>query len=237
MGEKQVTIVTLAILGVVLLAGGGGILYIHTKVIKDKQAQITKKRSEKKIADDKRKLLEKDPKLGKSKMEATLERLMNEAATKRSRIPDFAGPEREGEPAIALEYDYFVNLVEKMKRRSGVILTVMRWLPPKRVTGAAAARAPKLPPNIHKASFEITCQGTFYQLVRFLNLAETAERFVNLESFTMTAGKTNQPNVIPLHQLKVSLHTFAYKTPTTAPAAKDKEKPVETAPTKSTDFP
>lgn len=338
MNEKTITIITLAALGVVLIAGGGGIYYIQFKLIKDRKAEAGKTSGEVKTAKDKAAKLEKkfvdkkDPegaafdvmmsdgkttvsscrlqipsvrfrgdageqdydvtaiqaieigaetdtivlqeknvrlkgklltsefpakrgtenlKLDRTNVKSItqvlynpLELLHREKTRKMgllsARIPMFRGPHRKEEADVDLENDILFVQIEKVRRQSNVGISSSKFVPPKRLAGAAAARAPKIPANIHKVQYEFIVGGGFYQLLRFINLIETSDRSINVDFFTMTAGKpgSGKETGAIFHALKITLHSFSYRS-ATGPAKpapkkdekkdpKKEEKPVET---------
>ncbi len=222
MSEKQITIITLAILGVILLTGGGGVFFIKTKVIRGKEAEIGKidaqiRKDQQKAAlmvrDQKDPLSPNDPKKNKSKLEVKLADKIKEEALKTARIPDYRAADLEDKTVVDREYDAFVNQLEVMRVNTGVEFSSMRWLTPKKATGPGAAKAPKLPANVLQSSFEIVCWGAFTDLVQFLEQLERCGRHVTVDSFVLSPGRaTDQEGV---HSMKVTLNTFAYRS--TAP--------------------
>jgi len=142
-------------------------------------------------------------------------------------IPPFKGSESPGEPEVDLEYDAFIVLIERLRRQAGIAITQAKWVAPKRATGPGAKQT-RLPVGLHKSDFEIQCLGGFYQLLRFLNLLETVNRQINVETFQVTAGKSTG---VALHSMKVTLYTFSDQgTGPAQPTKKDDKTPTPTTP-------
>lgn len=239
MSEKQITIITLAILGVLLFAGGGGVFFVKAKVIRGKETEIKKVEAQTQKDKDKARLMARDqkdplypndPKKNKSKLEVKLEEKIKEEAQKTARIPDYRAADPEDKTVVDREYDAFVNQLEVMRVNTGVEFSSMRWLTPKKVTGPGAAKAPKLPANVLQSSFEIVCWGAFMDLVQFLEQLERCGRHVTVDGFVLTPGKATDQEGI--HSMKVTLNTFAYRS--TAPIS---VPPATAADVKSAEYP
>jgi len=242
MSEKTVTFITLGVLGVIVLSGGGGVFFVKSSIGK-KKGELSKLSAAITVAKNKSAKVAKtlpnpdhpdDPKKNISGLELEKRKVEAEETSKAGRIPFFRGKMRSGEPEIDVEYDVFFNQIEALRHKTGVAITSGRWLVPKKLTGAAAAKAPKLPANLHKATFELVCWGLFKDLVQFVGLLERSARQATVDTFVISAGRGPVPGI---HSLKVSLSTFAYKA--TAPVAGEEkgEKPPTSTPVRSTEFP
>lgn len=152
----------------------------------------------------------------------------DKAQSLEGRIPNFKGEEKPGEVEVDLEYDAFMNMIERLRRQAGIAIAQMRWVAPKRATGPGAKQV-KIPASLHKSDFEIQCVGGFYQLLRFLNLLEMANRHIVVENFQIAAGKSTG---MALHTMKVNIFTFAYQGtgPGKAPEKKDEKQPTTNVP-------
>ncbi|MBI2901668.1 MAG: hypothetical protein HYY17_15905 [Planctomycetes bacterium] len=148
------------------------------------------------------------------------------------KVPPYAGEERRGEPVVDLEYDIFFNHIDRLRRQAGVLVPSGKFVPPKRA--APGAKQVRVPASMQKADFELICVGSFYQLLRFLNLLETAQRHVTVETFQITAGKSVG---VAYHSLRLNLYTFSFQgaAPGTAPK-KEETTPISTTVT-SKDLP
>ncbi len=211
MSEKKIMILCVAGLALVLLGGGGGFYFLWFNVLAAKEKELAEVKAE---IDAMNAKIKKIPDLKKD-----VETLKKDAEERLKSIPNL---ERK-------EYDAFVDLLDKQRKQAGVFVSKASWVVP-----------PKLkktyPPSIHKAQYEMTVTGGFFQLLRFLNLLEGLRRFVNVESFTVlpvaAPGSSGKGRVTALtREMKLVLYSFTYKQstkPPEAPAAPPKmQKSVE----------
>lgn len=209
MSEKQITLITVIILGVVLLGGAAGVWYLYFNVLEDakKEVEVLKK----KVAAD----LKKQKAIPGLKIK--LAEKEREAAEKVLQIPDFGKQ----------EYDRFINTIEDLKRKAGIqIWSAQEVLQRRGVARRGQGGAAQLPPDVHRVDYEMTCNGEFFPLLRFLNLLETDTRFISVEGCTIsvptTAGAVETGALV--REMKLRISTYSYTTKALF-GKKDKEPP------------
>src|SRR4029078_483135 len=89
------------------------------------------------------------------------------------------------------------------------------------------------PAPIHKVQYDISVQGSFYQLIRYINLLEQQRRFIGVDNFSIAKGagdtsklKAAAPQrdlgardpaklkaAAPKRALKLSIYSYTYKQP------------------------
>ena len=85
--------------------------------------------------------------------------------------------------------------------------------------------------------YDITVSGSFYQLLRYINLLEQQKRFIGVENFAVTKSGTTETGLskaaAPRRDLKITIYSYTYKLP-----AKPFELPPEESRSgRSTDIP
>ena len=207
MNEKKVTVITIVCLVLILLAGGGAIYYLEFDVLAAKQVELDGLKAQ--VADAKKKQAE------IKIIEANIKRIQEALQVESKKIPDL---DRE-------EYDKLANMLDDFRRRAGVTVDRASWNTPKPPFAIASrpTRLTSIPPNVHKVEYDLTVSGTFYQLLRYINLLEQQTRFMNVESFTITPGAASPTPVVagaaaaavrqppPQRNLKVTIYTYTYK--------------------------
>ena len=75
------------------------------------------------------------------------------------------------------------------------------------------------PATVHKVQYDLMVNGSFYQLLRYINLLEQQKRFIGVENFNVTKsaigqdlekGKAATPQ---RRDLKVTIYSYTYKLP------------------------
>jgi Tfp pilus assembly protein PilO len=227
MNEKKVTIITVVCLILIVLAGGGAIYYFQFEVLAEKERELEAVRARVKDAKDK---VAKIPGLIKK-----IEEIQKALEVEGKRIPDLS---RE-------EYDKLADLLDGFRQRSGVTVDRAGWGTPKAPIPIAGRpnRLTAIPRNVHKVEYDLTVTGTFYQLLRYINLLEQEQRFLNVESFSVvpgaqapvrpTAAGVVAPQAPLRRDLKVTVYTYTYRP---VPKPFELEASVE-PPSLSTDVP
>jgi hypothetical protein len=199
MNEKQFTIIWVVALVIILLAGGGAIWYLQFDVLEEKRAQLKAEKA--KVADAKSKK-DKIPTLKKS-----IEALGKKANELAGYIPNLD----------RAEYDIFAELLDELRKKAGVSVPRASWTVPNRPTPIPGRPAFVQPATVHKVQYDITVNGSFYQLLRYINLLEQQKRFIGVENFSVTKGGANETNLskasAPRRDLKITIYSYTYKLP------------------------
>jgi Tfp pilus assembly protein PilO len=219
MNEKQFTIIWVVALVIILLAGGGAIWYLQFDVLVEKRNQLKVVKG--KVADAKGKK-DKIPALKKS-----IEALGKKANELASHIPNLD----------RAEYDVFAELLDDLRRKAGINVPRASWTVPARPTPIPGRQAFQQPANIHKIQYDISVNGSFYQLLRYINLLEQQKRFIGVENLAVTKTSTKDENLAkganPRRDLKVTIYSYTYK----MPKMPFELPPEETRAGRSTDIP
>ncbi len=205
MSEKQVLIITAVVMALVIIGGGAAVWWLQFNVLAGKRKQVAELTKKVEDAQDK---ASKIPGLKKE-----TDRIEKEIAEKQKRIPNLD----------RMEYDRFANLLDEKRSRAGVSVPTAKWV----ATGRQAATrggGRSVPATMHKVQYEMTVRGTFYQLLKYVNLLEEESkdsRFINVESFTITSGggggeKEGQARHV--RDMKLVLYSYTYR-------PKEKEPP------------
>ena len=201
MSERQVTIITIAILGVIVLGGGFSIWYFQFNVLAGLQEEVDNVRAQVKDAEKKQKAI--------PTLQGKVKGLEEDVARVQDRIPDYDTD----------EYDQFINSMADMSRKAGVVIAVGKP-EPKRRQGRAikGLKLKKIPPNVHQVEYTFVVVGRSYPLLRFINLVETASRFIEVKECEFSRLETTEddPALKSLRQVKLKVGTYAYKVPAAA---------------------
>jgi Tfp pilus assembly protein PilO len=201
--EKKVTIITIACLAFILLAGGGAIYYFQFVWLDELQVQL------KAVTDERDKT--------KAKVEM-IEPLKKEIAKLKIDVKD-----RDGKiPALdRAEYDRFANLLDDMRRRSGVTVSRGAWVNPTKPSPVAGSSRPArvIPGTVHKVQYDLAVSGGFYQLLRYLNLVEQHTRFINVQDLTISKSSSSDssPAAALRREMKLTLYSYTYRPGTEIP--------------------
>jgi Tfp pilus assembly protein PilO len=215
MNEKQFTIIWVVALVIILLAGGGAIWYLQFDVLVEKKAQLDDVKA--KVLDAKNKQAKIEP------LKKSIEALTKKANELASHIPNLD----------RAEYDIFAELLDDLRRKAGVNVPRAAWTVPTRPTPIPGRPAVAQPATVHKVQYDMTVNGSFYQLLRYVNLLEQQKRFIGVESFSVVKSGGEVKGSAPRRDLKVTIYSYTYKLP-----AKAFELPIEeTRSGRSTDIP
>jgi len=219
MSEKQVTILSVVILAVILVAGGAAVWYFQFNVLvkdKDELAALEKQVSEDRAKRDQIERLEKE-----------IAKLKEDEAREIERVPNL---DRS-------EYDRFIDGIERMRRQAGTIISEARLGQAGRGQPLArGAGAKALPPFVKQVDYEFNCQGPFFPLLRFMNLLETEKRFIEIGSCTISSSKRDLSPGVPglVRDMRISVVTYSFQPSGRGAAAPG---PQEEAPLPSTPLP
>jgi Tfp pilus assembly protein PilO len=197
MNEKQFTIIWVVALVIILLAGGGAIWYLQFDVLVEKRKVLDGVKQQVQVAKDKK---AKIPQLRASIAELTKQ--ANELAT---HIPNLD----------RAEYDVFAELLDELRRKAGVTVPRATWQTPGRPVPIPGRPAFNQPATVHKVQYDITANGSFYQLLRYINLIEQQRRFIGVETFNVAKGTEGKGTATPKRNLKLVIYSYTYKLPAT----------------------
>ena len=197
MNEKQFTIIWVVALVIILLAGSGAIWYLQFDVLVEKTRELEAVRAR---VSEARAKVAKIPMLEKSIKELT--KKADELAT---HIPNLD----------RAEYDVFAELLDELRRRANVVVPRVSWGVPARPAPIPGRPPVVQPPTIHKVQYDISVVGSFYQLIRYINLLEQQRRFIGVENFTIGKGPGDpkQKTTAPKRDLKLTIYSYTYKQP------------------------
>ena len=218
MNEKQFTIIWVVALVIILLAGGGAIWYLQFDVLEEKRAALKVVKG--KVADAKSK---KEKIKGLKESIVALTKQANDLA---AHIPNLD----------RAEYDVFAELLDDLRRKAGVNVPSAKWGVPMKPTPIPGRQAFVQPATVHKVQYDITVNGSFYQLLRYVNLLEQQKRFIGVENLSISKGSEpggkDKPTT-PRRDLKIQIYSYTYRMP-----KQPFELPAEEARSgKSTDIP
>lgn len=202
MNEKQVTIITIVILTLFVLAGGSGFYYLYFVVREEKLQEL-----------------------------AALDAQVNDANVKVAKIPalleEIKGLEKKEKSLILhipdlsrMEYDIFANMLDGFRNQAGVSVSKGTWTTPTRPSPLPGRPAVNVPPTVHKIQYDLNATGTFYQLLRYVNLLEQQRRFIGVQNFTIGKAGTDLQDKsgrvkAPKRDLKITIYSYTYKPPPT----------------------
>lgn len=207
MSEKKITLITLIVLGLILLGGAGAIWYLYFNVLAAEEEEITQLQS--KVAQARRKQSQ------LKSLREMLDKLTKDAEEKAARIPSLD----------IEEYDRFANTIEGLKRQAGIFVWQAAHIEERRsVSRRGMAAGKRLPPQVHKVDYEFLCTGRFFPLLRFINLLETNQRFLEIQSCSISTWEEalqDDPRS-DLREMKIKVTTYTYEV-SAVPGGKKKE--------------
>jgi hypothetical protein len=199
MNEKQFTIIWVVALALIIIAGGTAIYFLQFDLLEQKEQELQVVRGQ--VADATKK---KNAIPGLRTSIAELEKKEAELIT---HIPNLT----------RAEYDVFAELLDELRRKAGVSVSRAGWAVPSRPTPVPGRPAAVQPPTVHKVQYDLAVSGTFYQLLRYVNLLEQHRRFIGVESFTISKGQggDGKGQILPKRDLKITIFSYTYKLPPT----------------------
>ena len=198
MNEKQFTVIWVVALVIILLAGGGAIWWLQFDILVEKKAELEAVRAQVQIATNKKNKIK--------ELNESIKKLEEKEAELIQHIPNLD----------RAEYDVFAELLDEFRRKAGVTVPRVNW--------STAARTPPSPgrpgqpASIHKVQYDVAVTGSFYQLLRYINILEQHKRFIGIENFTIAkAGADPAPGSkgasAPKRDLKIIIFSYTYKLP------------------------
>jgi Tfp pilus assembly protein PilO len=194
MNEKQFTIIWVAALALIIIAGGAAIYFLQFNLLEEKEQELQAVRT--KVADATKK------KNAIPGLRASIAELEKKEAELITHIPNLT----------RAEYDTFAELLDEMRRKSGVAVSRAAWTVPARASASPAAKVQ--PATVHRVQYDLSVTGSFYQLLRYINLLEQNRRFIGVESFTIGKGSTGDKEksaALSRRELKVTIYSYTYK--------------------------
>lgn len=189
MNEKKGLIITLAVLALILIAGGAGIYYLQFVVLEEKRIEL-----------------------------AGLAQQVQAATNKKDQIPALKNQKKDLEdklkdlqPKIPYldrdEYDRFADLLDEIRQHAGVTVSRGSWQ-----TAGASART-NTPPSMHRVVYELSVTGGFYQLLRYINLLEQKKRHIHVSAIGVVRGAADAKKGSFSRELKIQLMSYTYRRP------------------------
>jgi Tfp pilus assembly protein PilO len=195
MNEKQFTIIWVVALVIILFAGGGAIWYLQFDVLVRVRQELDGVKGQ--VADAKSKQA-KIPQL-----KASIVELTKKAESLASHIPNLD----------RMEYDRFAELLDELRRKAGVNVPRAAWTVPSRPVPIPGRPAVNQPASVHKVQYDLTVNGSFYQLLRYVNLLEQQRRFIGVENFNIMKGGGSEglKGAAPRRDLRITIYSYTYK--------------------------
>jgi Tfp pilus assembly protein PilO len=193
-------ILSIVVLVAVLLLGGGAVYYLQFVILAEKQAELDQVSKQLDEANAK------VAKIGDLKKE--IENLEKDEKAKLEKIPNLD----------RLEYDTFANLLDLLRKRSGVFVSRAAWFNFKPTT--TQGRTPKTYPQaIHRVQYDLTVTGGFYQLLKYIHLLEEQRRVINIDNLTLSprAASGSDKGAALMRDMKVTVYSFTYRQPEQLP--------------------
>lgn len=193
--EKQMTILTVAAICLTAIAGGVVIYYFQFDVLAEKKKTLATvetsiEAEQKKVPD--------------------IETFNREIKDLQQKIKGIEGTI----PALSIEeYDKFINTMEELRRQSGVTIASARFS----LTGRSAPLSPSLPGRISRVEYSMAVTGSFYHLLKFLNVIETQSRFIHVVRFSINPLAAKEGSDACTMPLVIS--TYIFNKPFTPAAA------------------
>ena len=198
MNEKQFTIIWVVALVLILLAGSGAIWYLQFDQLVEREKELASVKSQVAAATQK--------KLKIPVLQESIKGLKKEEIDLMQHIPNLD----------RAEYDVFADKLDDLRRKAGVSVARATWTIPARATPVPGRPARNQPASIHKVQYDINATGSFYQLLRYINLLEQQSRFIGVESFTFSKAGIETPGpgaraAAPKRDLKIVIYSYTYK--------------------------
>lgn len=196
MNEKRATIITVVCLILIVIGIGASVYYFHMVVLEEKKKELATVETAVKAAKDKQ-----------AKIPGLLKQIENLKKEEEQLIKHIPNLDRA-------EYDTLANMLDGHRRRAGVGVDTARWVTPTKKQPVAGLPAKNVPPTVHKVQYDINVDGSFYQLLRYVNLLEQESRFINVETFSIaksTETEIGPARGAPKRNMKVTIYSYTYK--------------------------
>jgi Tfp pilus assembly protein PilO len=199
MNEKQVTLITIVVLVLFLLAGGGGFYYLYFVILDEKTQELDALKTQ--VAEAEAKVAKIDD------LKKQIVALQEQEKEKIKKIPNLTRQ----------EYDGFAVLLDKFRTQSGVEVSRGSWATPTQPAPVPGYKPVQVPNTVHKVQYDLTATGSFYQLLRYVNLLEEQTRFIGVKDFSIgkASGQETRGGApkVPKRDLKVTIYSYTYKLP------------------------
>lgn len=198
MNEKQFTIIWVAALVLILIAGGTAIYFLQFDMLEEEKRKLVEVQGQVLEATKKKNAID-----GLKKSIAELQKKEAELIT---HIPNLT----------RAEYDVFAELLDEIRRKAGVTVSRAGWGVPSRPTPIPGRPPVVQPPTVHKVQYDMAVTGNFYQLLRYINIIEQNKRFIGVDNFAITKGAGGDAvkgSEAPKRDLKITIYSYTYKLP------------------------
>ena len=189
MNEKKGLIITLAVLAVILVAGGAGIYYLQFVILEEKRVELAGLEQQVHAANNKKNQI--------PKLKADRDALQVKLQDLQPKIPYL---DRD-------EYDRFADLLDQIRQHAGVTVSRGAWQ-----TTAGSSRT-NTPSSMHRVVYELNVTGGFYQLLRYINLLEQKKRHIQVSAITVQRGGTEVRRGNFTRELRIQLTSYTYRRP------------------------
>ena len=194
--EKALTIIMIVLLVVTVLGGGFANYYFYGKLGEKGKliGDLTKQRDD---GESKRAQI--------STIDNKIEEIKPRVKKLTDSIPTFS---------FLSEYDNLAELINQIAKESGVVISESKFkiAEPGKAGGKGGGKTKSaLPSNVNQIDCEIKVKGLFFQILKFVNLIETNDRFLLLENIgnmTVAGGSSGEPAPF---DLRVNIKTYSYK--------------------------
>jgi Tfp pilus assembly protein PilO len=198
MNEKQFTIIWVVALVLILIAGGTSIYFLQFDILEEQKKKLAEVQSQVIDATKKKNAID-----GIKKSIASLEKKEAELIT---HIPNLT----------RAEYDVFAELLDEIRRKAGVTVSRASWGVPTRPAPIPGRPPVVQPPTVHKVQYDLSVTGSFYQLLRYINILEQNKRFIGVENFSISkagGSDSSKSPEAPRRDLKIIIYSYTYKLP------------------------
>jgi Tfp pilus assembly protein PilO len=200
MNEKQFTIIWIVALVLILIAGGTSIYFLQFDMLEEEKRKLSEVQGQVLDATKKKNAIK-----GIKENIAALQKKEAELIT---HIPNMT----------RAEYDVFAEMLDDMRRKAGVTVSRAGWTVPTHPPQIPGRPPVVPPPTVHKVQYDLSVTGTFYQLLRYINILEQNKRFIGVENFSFTkgsGGESAKGPESPKRDLKITIYSYTYKLPPT----------------------
>ena len=201
MNEKQFTIIWVVALALIIIAGGAAIYYLQFEVLEEKKAELAVVLGQVQDATKKKNAI--------PGLRTSIAQLEKKEAELITHIPNLT----------RMEYDALAELLDELRRKSGVSVSRAAWVVPSRAS--AMPGRPVQPPTVHKVQYDLAVTGNFYQLLRYINLLEQNRRFLGVETFGIGKGAGSEKGPGPA-QARPSYHDLQLHVQAASHALRDR---------------
>jgi len=198
LNEKQFTIIWIVALVLILIAGGTSIYFLQFDILEEEKTKLVAVQGQVLDATKKKSAID-----GIKKNIAELQKKEAELIT---HIPNMT----------RAEYDVFADLLDEIRRKAGVTVSRAGWTIPSRPTPIPGRPPVVQPPTVHKVQYDLNVTGSFYQLLRYINILEQNKRFIGVENFSINkgaGGDTAKGSEAPKRDLRITIYSYTYKLP------------------------